>query len=375
MKIAFCWPTISGYMSACWKALHERAEVNLFVMAYLPAGNEPEYNPSDLLGHVPNRLLREDERFDINLIRNKLAEVQPDALFIPGWMNPVYVKLALSKQLARIPIIMTMDNPRKPGSVRQALARLKLRRVLNRIDGAFVTGERCWQLARHLNLPEQKIWRGAYGVDVRNLAPLLEKRKSRHQGWPKRFLYLGQFYGRKGIRTLSEAYRLYRETVEKPWPLRTCGSGPLREQFRNVEGVEECGFVQPAEVLEHMIESGVLVHPSHRDAWPLAIVEGCAAGLPVVCSEACGSSVELIRPFHNGLTAPTKDPISLANRLIWMHTNHNQLEQMGTRSAQLGSAYSAERWADRVLGILSDVEAQRSGRLMPASSGSAEHES
>ncbi len=161
---------------------------------------------------------------------------------------------------------------------------------------------------------------------------------------------------------------LYRDAVDEPWPLRTCGSGPLREQFTQTEGIEDFGFVQPADLPEHLVESGVLVQASLDDAWPLTIVEACAAGLPVVCSEACGSSVELVRPYHNGLIAATEDPISLANRLLWMHTHYDELETMGVRSGQLGAAYSAERWADRVLGILSDLETQQRGGLIPMSS-------
>jgi glycosyltransferase involved in cell wall biosynthesis len=34
---------------------------------------------------------------------------------------------------------------------------------------------------------------------------------------------------------------------------------------------------------------------------PLALVEAAAAGLPIICTDACGSAVEVIRPGYNGL--------------------------------------------------------------------------
>jgi hypothetical protein len=33
-KIVFCWADISGYMTACWRALQAIAEVEVFIVAF-----------------------------------------------------------------------------------------------------------------------------------------------------------------------------------------------------------------------------------------------------------------------------------------------------------------------------------------------------
>jgi glycosyltransferase involved in cell wall biosynthesis len=69
--------------------------------------------------------------------------------------------------------------------------------------------------------------------------------------------------------------------------------------------------------------------------------------LPVICTEACGSAVELIRPYYNGIPVATGDPDSLASAMRWMHDHSDRLPQMGRRGTELAAAYSAQAWAQR----------------------------
>lgn len=164
---------------------------------------------------------------------------------------------------------------------------------------------------------------------------------------------------RKGFDLLLEGYRDYRGRVGDPWPLRCCGAGPLASAAASVDGVEHLGFVQPPEMTDILRNHGVLTLFSLYDPWPLVIAEGCAAGLPVVCSEACGSSVELVRHLHNGLLVPTGNSRSIADALCWIHVHYSDLPEMGRRGVHLAAAYSADTWADRLLGIVWDVKSWR----------------
>jgi len=154
---------------------------------------------------------------------------------------------------------------------------------------------------------------------------------------------------------LLEAYQIYRGSVSAPWPLSLCGMGPLEASFNGILGVENRGFVQPADLNDVLVNSGVFVMPSHHDHWPLAIVECCAAGLPIICSEACGSAVELVKSYYNGVSARTGDAGALGRRMKWMHENWEKLPQMGRRSTELAAPYSAELWAGRVLELAADA--------------------
>ncbi len=146
---------------------------------------------------------------------------------------------------------------------------------------------------------------------------------------------------------LIEAYKEYRMMVADPWPLTCCGRGPLGRLLEGIEGIRDLGFVQPKALPRVLASASAFVLPSRSDAWGVALVEACAAGLPVICTDVCGSSVELVRELGNGLIVPPEQPGLLAEAMVWMHRNRTRLEEMGNLSHCLARPYSAELWADQ----------------------------
>ncbi len=347
MKIVFCWPSISGYMAACWRELADRPGVDVHVIGLRrAAGKFSDFQPSILDG-LSHHLLDEEERVSRRRIRDLALAEDPDVLVLAGWQHKPYVPLAFDRAFRGVRRIMMIDNAYR-GDLRQRLGRLALRPYLARMDAVFVPGERSWRYARWLGVREQRLHRGTYGVDWDGLAPLWDQRAA--GGWPRSFLFAGQHLRRKGVDLLAEAYAAYRERVDAPWPLVTAGKGPEEGVLAGRPGVEPRGFVQPEVMAELRKEAAAFVLPSRSDAWPLALVEACAAGLPVICSEACGSAVELVRSHHNGWVIPTGDAGALADALVRAHESHSRLAEMGRASREMAAAYSAQRWADRFLG-------------------------
>lgn len=348
MKIVFCWPTISGYMAACWRELAGRTDVELFVVGLRRAPGKHSDFRIDTMEGVPGHLLDEQERSSYRRIREVVRAQDPDVLFLSGWQHRPYVPLAFDPALRDARRFLMIDTALRRG-MRQRLGRLVLRPFLSRTEGVFVPGERSWQYARWMGVPEPRIHRGTYGVDVERLSALWDRRAAAPDGWPRSFLFAGQYLRRKGVDLLARAYRIYRDRVTDPWPLVACGRGPEQAALQDRPGISDRGFLQPEALSEVRARSGAFVLPSRSDAWPLALVEACAAGLPVVCSDACGSAVELVRSHHNGLVVPTGDVGALADSLVWIHRGHDRLPEMGRASRELAAPYSAERWADRVL--------------------------
>lgn len=350
-RIVFCWPLISGYMAACWQELSKRPDIDLFVIGFAPKDDDLVAFSSEIMAGVEHRLLINNERYDWKLIRSIILSIQPDMLFISGWFHPPYKRLYYDKMLGNIPIVLVMDNTLRL-DWRQRLAPFLIRPILNRVRFVFVPGERSWQLARYWNVPEYKIIRGLYSVDFKNLSPIYNKRKKHPDGWPKSFLFSGRYHPRKGIDVMLEGYDLYHGQNKNAWPLRCCGMGPLASELCGVPGVEDFGFLQPKDMLGIWAESGSLILFSRFESWGQVIVEACATGLPVLCTEACGASVELIKSFYNGLVVPADDPKDVAKGLQWLHDHYDVLPEMGARSQSLGAAYSAEMWTNRVCAMV-----------------------
>ena len=350
MKIVFCWSDISGYMAACWRNLAARDGVEIHVLAYGSSGQTAF--SAKLMDGLSWTALDERERDDADHILGLVRREEPDVLVLPGWMNRAFVRLTKAPDLSRIAFAMGMDTPWR-GTPRQHLARIALRRYLRRISAVVVPGERAWQFARRLGLPDDRIHRGMYGVDWNGLGAAAFARAE--NTWPRSFLFAGRYAEEKGVDTLVEAYQIYRQLSDNPWDLQICGMGPLATLFQDQAGITDHGFLQPEATRLLMAKSGALVLPSRFDPWPLIVVEAAAAGLPLLVSESCGSAVELLRPGFNGIFVPPKTSASkLANGMLKL-SSRRDLAEWGARSRLLAEAYKAETWADRWLAIAEEI--------------------
>ncbi len=367
MRIAICWQELSGYMAACFRALAK--DVELMVIAGAPGATVTQnaYSDRSLTDGFACTLLGRDQLFDRRLVGELVAEFRPDVVFVAGWFNPAFMALANESRLTQARFIMGMDTSYK-GTWRQRLAKLRLAWLFKRVDRVIVPGERGWQFARLLNVPERKLRRGLYGIDYNRLSAALPMRLAEPGGWPRKFLFVGRYLERKGIDVLLDAYAMYRSRSADPWPLDCCGKGEFADRIAAAPGVNDLGFVQPREQVRILAEHGASILPSRYDPWPLVIPEAAASGLPVICSERCGSSVELVRPYYNGLLFSTADVGSLAGAMHWIDRNCAALAEMGRRGQQLAAPYSAGHWACRWRNMLDEVmeEAPRmSGAAVP----------
>ncbi|MCA9119931.1 MAG: glycosyltransferase family 4 protein [Planctomycetaceae bacterium] len=356
MKLLIGWTEVNGYMAACWRELLADPEIELLIVAGKP-GSLLANNSYCIDGFddLPIRYL-DPEQFHGRCIENIANEFKPDVICMPGWSFSGFRRLAFQKDFSNCRIVLASDNPFE-SSLRQRIGRFVLRRFLNRMDMVIVPGERGWQLARYFRIPETKIRRGLYGIDFQRLAPSYAERETQNSEWPRKFLFVGRINRTKGVDILLDAYQQYRRQVANPWELSLCGKGELEEQSNGIEGVTSHGFVQPEDLPRFFSSHGVFVLPSRRDAWPLVVSEACAAGLPVICSNACGSAVELVRPCYNGQIVSNNDAAELAGALRWMHSQYDSLPAMGKRSQEMASPYSAQQWANRWRTYLQEVAA------------------
>lgn len=347
MRIVFTWAVLSGYMAACWRELAARPGVDLHVIAARAVSTTNTDFSDTILQGVPHTLLDAMERHDGQLLIKQVRALEPDIIFCTGWWQKSVRDVALSKELSHIPFVMGLDTPWR--SPVQYLNRLRFPRYLRRLTAVMPAGERAWQHARNLGTASNRIFRGQYGVDVSGLRPLYKQRTA--GPWPRRFLFTGRYVPEKALDVLVKAYRIYRTKVTEPWLLRCCGRGPQGHLLENQPGIENVGFVQPEDMPAYWKDAGAFLIPSRFDPWPLALVEACAAGLPIIATEVCGSAVECLRPHYNGLFVSEEDPEALARAMITLHNQHVMLPIWGQRSQAFAEPYSAEIWADRIIDV------------------------
>ncbi len=158
---------------------------------------------------------------------------------------------------------------------------------------------------------------------------------------PLTFLFSGALIARKGVDLLATAFA----RVAKEFPhtrLRILGDGPLRRpmeiELRDVASqVEFLGFKDWEELPAYYRQADVLCAPSRHDGWGLIVVEGLAAGLPVIGTDRTGAALDFVQSGSNGWLIPAGDAQELYSAL--------------RQAAQLNAA----QWAGRSQAALQSV--------------------
>jgi glycosyltransferase involved in cell wall biosynthesis len=181
----------------------------------------------------------------------------------------------------------------------------------------------------------------------------------------KYFLFVGRLAPEKNIETLIEAYSLYHANGGE-WHLLVVGDGPLRSKLGDTQTtgtssamIHFAGFRNGDELLPYYAFAGCFILPSLKEAWGLVVNEAMAARLPVLVSQNCGCSDDLVKNGVNGFVFNPRDPVQLASL---MHDITSFSESMrcvlGKRSWEFVSKYSPQAFASEVRRIV-DAEVSK----------------
>jgi glycosyltransferase involved in cell wall biosynthesis len=162
------------------------------------------------------------------------------------------------------------------------------------------------------------------------------------------FGMVGALSRRKGIDVFAEAARLVRaEVPEARFELVGGFTEPLDAEWAGsvlarANGAVE--HVEGADVAAVLPGWAALAVPSRADPFPNVVLEGMAAGLPVVGSRVDGI-VEQVTP-ETGVLVRADDPRALAEALLALHRDPERRRAMGAAArARAESEFSLERQA------------------------------
>jgi glycosyltransferase involved in cell wall biosynthesis len=151
----------------------------------------------------------------------------------------------------------------------------------------------------------------------------------------------------KGHDVLLRAARIVAQQVPDV-RFRIIGDGPLRGSLQALAAaldvsnlVEFLGHRE--DVAAQLAAADVYAFPSRTEAFPNGLIEGMAAGLPVVAS-AAGGMLELVDHGRNGLLVPPGDEHALAMSLRDLLQNDRMAAEFGTAARiTIESRYSFDR--------------------------------
>lgn len=357
MRIAVIYTGFTSYMADCWRTLVER-QVELKVWIEDSQEGIVDFNPDKIMYGIDywwatSEKIRKGKKKIKEAIVGEVVSWGPDIIFICGWSKELPPYIAKSPALKKIPMVLEMDMPWE-WRFRKFAARFLLWKHLRRFSAVFVPGQSGAFYARWLGFKPSQIFQGKFGVAVEKFTSPDMVSDARQGG--KGFLFVGRLSPEKGIRELASAYKKFREwqikkTVmhDEIWTLDVYGMGAESRWLENIEGVVMHGFAQPDEIRAAYATAGAFVIASRWDPWPLVLLESCAAGLPIICTDHCWNIYELVKT--NGIVTRSGDIDALANAMADVVNGMCD----GLFGRKLASGYSCQRWADRVIDICKEV--------------------
>jgi glycosyltransferase involved in cell wall biosynthesis len=167
-----------------------------------------------------------------------------------------------------------------------------------------------------------------------------------------RFLYVGNLGWHKGIKILLQAWS---SILLSGASLRVVGRGSdIVEDELWRAGIELVGQLDTAGVAKEMSEADVLLFPSFFEGFGRVILEGMAAGLPVIASRNTGGP-DVIEEGKEGFIVPAGDAEALREKMEWAVRNQEKVAEMGRVAYLKAKRFTWENYGEQYSKLLLSI--------------------
>lgn len=353
-RVLILYTEVMGYTMASIEALVRMYPVYVYVVGW-DKGKLTPYK----VGTLEDVEYHTRSSFgDYDSLLSYAIEKNPDLLFVSGWMDKDYVKVARYFKSRSIRVVSFLDN-QWHGTLRQRAGQIFSNWMLKRnFSHLWVSGPKQHLFANKMGYDDKYIKEGFYSADTENFHQVRELRLHHIEqyGYPLNITYLGRFSEVKNIDILINVFK-QNTTKWKGWTLTLIGAGPLKneidEKCKGSDTIIIKDFIQPGLLNNEMMRTGIFCLPSKNEPWGVVIHEFAAAGIPMIVSNVCGAAVVFLDEGNNGYSFNPSDPKQLEEKLDAMISMPlDQLKQMGEKSYQLSKKITPLTWATTVMEFL-----------------------
>lgn len=168
-------------------------------------------------------------------------------------------------------------------------------------------------------------------------------------------LYVGRVSKSKGVDLLLKAF--VNELTNGAWCLVIVGSisdNTLKKFVENnglTDNVLFTGVLSSAKVASCYSAANLFVLPSRYDGWGVVVNEALSSGLPVIVSDAAGSSEHLVENALNGFVFKSDSVKSLSRCLKTYRENESLLSEHGSYSRCIIEKYRPEKVSSKLIKV------------------------
>jgi len=283
---------------------------------------------------------------------------RPDAINLPGYYDMAMNLVSLYCKATGVKVIMANDSTEADNpnvGWREAIKRF----FIQRADGFYCYGSKSAEYMIKMGAKPNQIFVANNAVDNdtirKNYLAALPSKESvkQQQGYrPHNFIFVGRLFRVKNLFNLLAAYQ---QVARQDWGFLFVGSGDEQAEMEvfcqknDLTGVHFIPGQAWYDVPALMGLGDVFVLPSYSESWGLVVNEAMVCEMPVLVSNRCGSSHDLVENGVNGFTFDPYDVDELAEKMKWFMEHSDQIPYMGHASFQKIQRFSPQQVAKEMI--------------------------
>jgi glycosyltransferase involved in cell wall biosynthesis len=348
LKILYLYSELVGYQMPIFKTYVEKYKARVHVVNWDKNKIKP-YSPPPIEG-VTFYKRSEFSKEDLLIFTQK---IQPDIIYISGWMDKGYLYVTKRMKKENIPIVTAFDDIWK-GSIRQRIGALIFPFYFKKFfTHAWVAGPFQFEFAKRLGFKNSEVIFDMLSADSSIFQIDKGNIMNTNIAQSKSFLYVGNFRQVKGVDILLEAYNIYRNIYNGKWKMICVGNGELENSIKQNIDIEVLPFSSYETLKEISKRTSVFILPSRHDQWGVVTHEFVLMGMPLLLSENVGAKATFLIEYFNGLIFRDNSATDLAKKMLaFSNFTDSELNEMSKNSYILSKRINVSTSAANFMSII-----------------------
>lgn len=286
--------------------------------------------------------------FDLKHFYKAIFAPKTELYLLTGWNNINLILLGLILSVKKHPFLIWTDTPntiKERKGIKQYLRKVLLNFLFKRTKYFLVTGHAGEKMAIKAGVSKEKVINFPFATDLKIFSPSYSVRDIDFN--KIRFVSSGRIdFSHKGQDLALKALAKLKSKGIINFHYFIAGTGPdyskllkLIEEFEMKNFVTLVGWLEPEQMVQFYNSGDVLLHTSHFDPYPNAVLEAMACGIPVIGSNLAGSVADRVVQAENGYIHISGDIASIENCLFRILSHPERIKKMSIKSRN-----TAEEW-------------------------------
>ena len=342
-KIIFLYAEITPYLLGCLNQYCKINKSTVIKVVYLNIFHNLKIDENRY------ELISKEKFKSKNELHIYCEEFKPDMLIVSGRMSKDYLYVA--KKLKNKTIRVTVQDTLYERSIKQSLIKIFNNQLYKRyFDKFWGVGSLQTKFAIDIGYKEKDIKEGFYVADkiFFDNSCIFE-----YKDEPLKILFIGRLVKEKNILELAKVIESINKSNKSMHELVIIGDGYLKNKVINYNCVSFKGPKSQEEIISIALNCDIFCLPSIYEPWGVVTREMCALGLPVLISNKCGSSQDLVLDNFNGFRFNPLDKDSIKKSIVDFDNLKRQTKrEFSKNSITMSKKINHDLWASSLNSLL-----------------------